>query len=984
MRPFAVCICVLLFCQMGVLWGQALDPDDTNAAMQLLQSKRADLLQSAAPFDAQHAHQMIDLGLWDEAQEFLEDAPSNLADIQLVRARFAWLNNDFFAAEGWLDILATKGQIPLETKLLRIQLEIEAWRLDSAEQICLDLLVDNPQEEAVVLMLGRIHLLKKNYPKARALAEQVQQWNPDNADAYLLQADAHFWLRENEAAIEPLRTCLELNPLHADARFAYGYAIWRRVNATQLPDMAAQWEIALAVNPLHYLTHWHWGNGHTHLTYEDYADPHEDTIRALLAPIEENISASNPKAKEARVSTLFLQRNFPESVLPQMVSGSHSYLSAQNPAAEPFIQSMQLHTAEDIFRDILEKKAHYGPAHNGLAAVIKQKRFRYLDQYEQLERQIEETVITDSLNFVRVFPDISYYPGDRVAKMIWQQLHTGVVYFPFLQKLGRTFAIPPLHHDLSIAMKDPFFRRATTFDNRQWMDIRGVGTGATGIEYVERGAHLERNVTLHEYVHLFHLYLFTDTEMRAVRARYFHAMEEDLVLDYYSANNEFEYLAQTFPAYFIPQKVHPLNHKSLNTRSDLLEKDTLMYAFIDRLVAKHRAYLAGDSLAMADTWAQTYVRLSENARKARDWEGAIALLDTAYQWDSTYLPVYLTYAATHLSMGGLEEAENWIKQAQVLDETYAPIYLQYADWVYARFLSGEIAEAEAIREQAAHYRTALELEDDLYIRAEINQRFRKSYETFCRIPEAIAIAEGYAVDAPTLSTDLRTHRLRAEAFAKYLKGMMGYGQEVRPFFEAQFLQHPQDYQLLVQYVRVLFSIGEHEEALSLLQPANRLLEAAGNPDPQLFRETARGFLLAQDTNQAVNILTPLTQGQKRFKRDSSLWISVLADAGMLHDAQKLFDLQSIPRNPHALATYHFAAGCLEQAKGNADSGIQSFRQALEHNPYHWEARFRLIALHARKGEKGRVRYLATQGSVLPLPPGPAWADRLETILSALE
>ena len=39
--------------------------------------------------------------------------------------------------------------------------------------------------------------------------------------------------------------------------------------------------------------------------------------------------------------------------------------------------------------------------------------------------------------------------------------------------------------------------------------------------------------------------VFTDQEKRRVRELYANAMKNDLTLDYYSANNEHEYLAQT-------------------------------------------------------------------------------------------------------------------------------------------------------------------------------------------------------------------------------------------------------------------------------------------------------------------------------------------------------------------------------------------------------------------------------------------------------
>ena len=130
-----------------------------------------------------------------------------------------------------------------------------------------------------------------------------------------------------------------------------------------------------------------------------------------------------------------------------------------------------------------------------------------------------------------MFADLRYYPGDRVRRMARQQLGPSVAYLPMLALQDRRFRVPALHVDLAEAMNQPFFRGATTFDNRQWMDIRGVGSGAAGIEYVERGSHWERNVLNHEYVHLFHSRAFTDAESRRVRQLYWDAMRDRRTLE---------------------------------------------------------------------------------------------------------------------------------------------------------------------------------------------------------------------------------------------------------------------------------------------------------------------------------------------------------------------------------------------------------------------------------------------------------------------
>src|SRR5690606_41332964 len=108
-------------------------------------------------------------------------------------------------------------------------------------------------------------------------------------------------------------------------------------------------------------------------------------------------------------------------------------------------------------------------------------------------------------------------------------------------------------------------------------------------------------------------------------------MEKGLTLDYYSQNNESEYFAQTYPAYFEKVKVHPLDFKSMNTLSDLSIKDPEMYAFLDQLIRQEQAYLACDKKAMASNWGQVYLNLANNA------------LNVSISYSLCYLAIVLIY-----------------------------------------------------------------------------------------------------------------------------------------------------------------------------------------------------------------------------------------------------------------------------------------------------------------------------------------------------
>src|SRR5690606_22187275 len=119
-----------------------------------------------------------------------------------------------------------------------------------------------------------------------------------------LAADAHLWAERLPEAEISFRTALAIDPFSADARFGYGYLLWRKGSPGLIPAMASQWEMALAIDPLHRLTHWHLGNGHTPLTYADHAAVADTAVRAALAPIDSLIASGQFEAAMALARTV--------------------------------------------------------------------------------------------------------------------------------------------------------------------------------------------------------------------------------------------------------------------------------------------------------------------------------------------------------------------------------------------------------------------------------------------------------------------------------------------------------------------------------------------------------------------------------------------------------------------------------------------------------------------------------------------------------
>ncbi|MCC9135697.1 tetratricopeptide repeat protein [Pontibacter silvestris] len=928
-------------------------PDDVAAVRQKLEQERERVRQNQEINPAEKATRLLELGEWQEAaQILLATKPSS--QTKLAKAKLFILQNEFRHAEDLVQEVLKENPKQREALLLQSKLQVQAWELPKAMSAARQVWEGNSKDEEAALAIGRILMLQKKYDEALAWAKKVMQWNPENAAAYLLESDVHFWNQKPELAEVPLIKSLTINPFDADARFNYGYAIWRRIDASQLNDMAAQWELALALNPLHYITHWHWGNGHTNLTYADYAQTEDEEVREALKAADELISQN--KITEALQAATDVQQAYPMSVLPTMLRGSAYYMAFN------MNRQMRLDSAQAIFQHILQQKEHYGPAHNALAAVIKQKQLTYLHDYDSLQQVVQQTDIKDVVNFTKVFPDVAYYPGSEVQKMVWSQLYESIVYFPFLSRQGETFVIPPLHHDLAMAMQSPYFRQATTFDNRQWMDIRGVGSGAAAIEYVMRGSYLERNVVLHEYTHLYHQMVFTDGEKREVRRLYLNAMKDGRTLDYYSANNEHEYLAQTYPAYFEPVKVHPLNHKSINTTTDLKAKDPELYTFLDKMVKRQQAYLAGDQQAMASNWAQVYLNLAERAEQAESLAKATALLDTALTWDAQYQPAILAYARVKQQQKVYTSAQKWLEKAKSINPNFAPTYLAEAKLKEAQKQDGQLKEEEALQAQVQLYRKALELEGDLLLRASVNQQFREFYASYSMVPEAIAVAEEYVQDAPTISTYLRGRRDEAQAYAYWLKGSIYRDSAaVQPLAKLVTMK-PQNYELRRQYADVLAALGNYETAYKTLLEAQRILAASGSPRADYMLRMASYKLAQGDEAGAKAAIQPLLVGKVKIRGEEYRLAGLYASLGETAKAEAI--LQKLPE-PVTLAetgANQLAWAKLWTAQGEVKKAQRAYEKLLLRNPQNWEARQLLVKLLQQRGKLKRAEEVKQEGT----------------------
>ena len=961
MKKIMVFIIVTFLVHVTALSGSIIDPDNTQAATKELLKQKALIRQNIVngKTDVLLIKDMLNLGMWEDARKALSGIKSKADSYQILRAGYLVLNNNFEAAEKIVNPILKQQPGNEEAILIKAFLEIQAWRLQNAAAISETALKKNPSEK-LSLMVGRVKLLQKDYVSALSIAQKIIEKNPHNAAAYLLEADVYFWDQHPEKAEAPLRKSLKIDPFNADARFSYGYAIWRRIDATQLNAMAAQWELALAVNPLHFQTHWHWGNGHTNLTYADYAEKNDDEVREALNKADDEIRKNH--VQTAIDISRQVEKQYPNSILPLMQRGSVYYMSFD------MDRKIRLDSAENIFKTILERKKHYGPAHNGLSAVIKSKRISYLASYDSITNALNQTKIDDPVNFEKVFSDVAYYPGDIVKAMVWNQMYAAVVYFPFLSKQNRTFHVPPLHIDLATSMNSSYFRFGTTFDNRQWMDIRGVGSGAAAIEYVERGAYRERNVVLHEYVHLFHGMVLTDEENRQIRALYYNAMKENRTLDYYSQNNESEYFAQTYPAYFEAVKVHPLDFKSMNTTNDLKTKDPEMYRFLDDLVKRQKAYLAGDKKALSGNWAQVYLNLGNIALRSKNYDLASNYLDTALTFESKYLPVYLGYASLKKEQQKFIEAASWLGKAERINPDYAPIYVAYASLSKSKMETDKNPGADMVAEQLSYLKKAYKLEKDFQETARIAMMLRETYKENALVAEAIDAADEYVQNGATVSTYLRDRKDDALAFSEVLKSSLGYKQPIE-ILGKLVAQKPQNFEYRNYYADALVMNGQYDDAIATLKEAQRILLASGNARPDYNLRIAEFYQQLGQEDSAKAYLETFSDKKMRLQGRDSLRYIRLLNAGSLNEkADSLFRRLSPGVNPWYDADYYFTKGILLNSGGNNEGSNIAFAKAIELNPYLLEAYISLIKSYKINQENSKINILKVKLNELKTKP----------------
>src|SRR5699024_7844650 len=183
-----------------------------------------------------------------------------------------------------------------------------------------------------------------------------------------------------------------------------------------------------------------------------------------------------------------------------------------------------------------------------------------------------------------------------------------------------------------------------------------------------------------------------------------------------------------------------------------------------------------------------------------------------------YLPALLTYARQLLGDKKYDEAYAKIEQAKNIDSEYAPIYMTEAEWLIA-------VEPQAIKEQAALYKKAYNMETDYMEKAGNSGVIRTFYYNHALLPEALETADEYVENGSTVSTYLRDRKEAAMAFSAWQRALRGDKKQLKTLAHLV-SQRPHNYTMRVQYAEALLANQKFDKVVEVLLSSYENLQAS--------------------------------------------------------------------------------------------------------------------------------------------------------------
>ena len=180
----------------------ALHADSTKTVLQALEMIRENTWANLTTNPAAQAEALMRLGDWDRAKQVLDQAGEDNKAVALGWAWYWYRQNKFHKAEAILNSITDPHETDgPEITLLRVDLLIQAWKLDQAlhlneqelSRVYADPSLTWHRKADLMEQRGRIYFHRKEYDKALEVAKQMQETYPSQAGGYILEGDYLIW-----------------------------------------------------------------------------------------------------------------------------------------------------------------------------------------------------------------------------------------------------------------------------------------------------------------------------------------------------------------------------------------------------------------------------------------------------------------------------------------------------------------------------------------------------------------------------------------------------------------------------------------------------------------------------------------------------------------------------------------------------------------------------------------------------------------------
>lgn len=168
-----------------------------------------------------------------QINQFLALHPENPAMLREL-AELYYQRQKWKLAEKTLDKI--KGRGTVEDTLLRLEVLKGNRKFKAANKILKKLGKENAGHPAVLVVLGREQILRRNYDSARSLLEKAVEANPKSVEAYFWKAQGHFLSGQESAGDASLSVAVQLAPHHPHVRLLQA----QRALASRKLDLAGK------------------------------------------------------------------------------------------------------------------------------------------------------------------------------------------------------------------------------------------------------------------------------------------------------------------------------------------------------------------------------------------------------------------------------------------------------------------------------------------------------------------------------------------------------------------------------------------------------------------------------------------------------------------------------------------------------------------------------------------------------------------------